>query len=255
MAAEYRRNLHPATIQACNKNICRYRDVGGHGGGYTSGMQCMIKARESSGRSLVPWLIALAALAVAAGFLVAARMSEPLSLPYPDAVTLYPAARDLPAFHLTRADGRSLTNADWQGRWTIAFFGYTNCPDVCPMTLAAFSKVRDQLGQSGVANRIRFDFISVDPARDTPEQLARYVSFYSDDFVAATGTDAELRAVTAALGLVYEHVSNTDGTIDVDHSASAVLIDPQGRQAGLVRPPFDPEQIAADLVVLARSSR
>ncbi len=218
-------------------------------------MPCIIKAREFSGRSLVPWLITLAALAAAAGFLVAARMSEPLSLPYPDAVTLYPAARDLPAFHLTRADGRPLTNADWQGRWTIAFFGYTNCPDVCPMTLAAFRKVRDKLGQSGAADRIRFDFISVDPARDTPEQLARYVGFYSNDFVAATGTDEELRRITSALGLVYEHVTSSEGTPEVDHSASAVLIDPHGRQAGLVRPPFDAEQIAANLIVLTRRSR
>jgi protein SCO1/2 len=203
-----------------------------------------------TGRSLAPWLIVIAAFAAGRGFLFGARALAPAAPPQLQAVTLFPTTRPLPDFHLTRANGESLTLADWKGRWTLAYFGFTNCPDVCPMTLAAFKLVWKRLEADGRTDRLRVDFISVDPERDTPEQLTRYVGFYSPDFVAATGTDAELGHVTSALGLLYTRTPNADGGVDVDHSASAVLIDPDGNQAGLVRPPFDAARIAADLEAL-----
>ena len=104
-------------------------------------------------------------------------------------------------------------------------------------------------------DKLRFDFISVDPARDTPEQLARYVGYFNKDFVAATGSDDALTPLTRALGLVYSREAPADGNGNyaVDHSASAVVIDPEGREVGLLRPPFDAAKIAADLDALARS--
>lgn len=207
--------------------------------------------RHASGHSLVPWLIVIAAFAAAVGFLFGARALAPPAAPQLDAIRLFPTTRALPDFTLTRANGQPLTLADWRGHWTVAFFGFTSCPDVCPMTLAAFGQVWKRLEAAGGTGRLRFDFVSVDPERDTPEQLARYAAFYHPDFVAATGTDAELRRITSALGLLYTRTPNADGGIDVDHSASAVLIDPDGNQAGLVRPPFDVAAIAADLEALA----
>jgi protein SCO1/2 len=195
-------------------------------------------------------LFVLAAFAAALGFLFGARALAPSAPPQLGAISLYPQTRELPDFHLDRADGGSLTLADWRGRWTLAYFGFTNCPDVCPTTLAAFKQVWKRLEAKGATDRLRIDFISVDPVRDTPEQLARYVAFYDPDFVAATGTDAELGHLTSALGLLYTRTPNAEGGVDVDHSASAVLIDPDGHQAGLVRPPFDPARIAADLEAL-----
>lgn len=203
-----------------------------------------------AGRVSANWLILVAALAAAVGLWAGMRVLAPAARPSLAFVVLYPAPRELPAFELDRSDGAKLTLDDWKGHWTVVFFGYTNCPDVCPTTLADFKQVWKRL-PTPAKQRLRFDFVSVDPQRDTPEQLARYVHFFDPSFVAASGSDEQLNRLTHALGLVYARGEPKDGTYDVDHSASAVLIDPQGRQAGVLRPPFDAAKIAADLALLA----
>ncbi|HEY6984935.1 MAG TPA: SCO family protein [Rhodanobacteraceae bacterium] len=207
--------------------------------------------RHCAGRVSATHLILIAAVAAAFGLWLGSRAFAPA--PPLTAAVLYPAPRPVPDFHLTRADGGALTSADWKGRWTVAFFGYTNCPDVCPTTLATFKQVWTTLHAAGLADRWRFDFISVDPDRDTPERLASYVGYFSKDFVAATGTDEELTPLTRALGLVYAREATGNGDYAVDHSASAVIIDPNGREAGLFRPPFAAKAIAADMKTLAGS--
>ncbi|MEO6689808.1 MAG: SCO family protein [Dokdonella sp.] len=203
---------------------------------------------RSSGRISATVLILIAAVAAGLGLWFGARM---LGAPPPlQNALLYPAPRALADFHLTRSDHTPLTLANWKGHWTVAFFGYTNCPDVCPTTLATFKQVWKQLDPVS-AQKLRFDFISVDPARDSPEQLARYVGYFNPDFVAATGSDEELTSLTHSLGLVYSRNKADSGDYTVDHSASAVIIDPQGRQVGMFRPPFEAGKIAADLSTLA----
>jgi protein SCO1/2 len=154
-----------------------------------------------AGRVSATYLILVAAVAAAVGLWLGSRAFAP-SAPKLAAAVMYPAPRELPDFKLQRADGAALTKADWNGRWTVAFFGYTNCPDVCPTTLATFKQVFAKLAADGSADKIRFDFISVDPERDTPEQLTKYVGYFDKDFVAATGSDEELTKVTRALGLI-----------------------------------------------------
>jgi len=208
---------------------------------------------RSAGRVSANTLILIAAVAAALGLWLGSRTFAPAPKPQLAAAVLYPAPRAIPDFHLTRADGGALTLADWKGRWTIAFFGYTNCPDVCPTTLATFKDVWTTLRAAGVADRLRFDFVSVDPERDTPDKLSKYVGYFSPDFVAATGTDEELTNLTRALGLVYARTPTGNGDYTVDHSASAIIIDPSGREAGLFRPPFVAKTIAADLEALSGS--
>ncbi|HVT33578.1 MAG TPA: SCO family protein [Rhodanobacteraceae bacterium] len=203
-----------------------------------------------AGRVSATFLILVAAVAAAIGLWFGSRAFSP-SMPKLSSAVLYPTPRELPDFMLTRADGGALTHADWKGRWTVAFFGYTNCPDVCPTTLATFKQAWTKLRADGRADKVRFDFISVDPKRDTPEHLKKYVGFFSPDFVAATGSDEELTRLTRALGLVYSVAPTGEGDYAVDHSASAVIIDPEGREIGLFRPPLDANGIAADLKTLA----
>ena len=205
-----------------------------------------------AGRVSATYLILIAAVAVALGLWLGSRAFLPAAQPALAVAVLYPSPRELPDFTLVRADGSPLTHADWKGRWTVAFFGYTNCPDVCPTTLATFKSAAAKLAADGVGERVRFDFISVDPARDTPEQLAKYVGYFSKDFVAATGSDEELTKLTHALGLIYSREPNPNGGYDVDHSASAIIVDPKGNEVGLFRPPFDAKAIAADLESLAK---
>jgi len=203
-----------------------------------------------AGRISANYLILVAAVAAAVGLWLGSRAFAP-STPRLAAAVMYPAARELPDFTLQRADGAPLTKPDWSGRWTVAFFGYTNCPDVCPTTLATFKQVFATLAADGIGDKVRFDFISVDPQRDTPELLTKYVSYFDKNFVAATGSDEELTKLTRALGLIYSREPTGNGDYAVDHSASAVLIDPAGREVGLFRPPFDAKAIAADLKTLA----
>lgn len=203
-----------------------------------------------AGRVSATYLILVAALAAAIGLWLGSRAFAP-TVPKLEAAVLYPSPRDLPDFRLERADGGTLTHADWKGRWTVAFFGYTNCPDVCPTTLATFKQVFARLRADRVADKVRFDFISVDPARDTPDVLGKYVGYFDRDFVAATGSDEELTRLTRALGLIYSREKTASGDYAVDHSASAIIVDPSGREVGLFRPPFDANAIAADLKKLA----
>jgi protein SCO1/2 len=205
---------------------------------------------RSTGRVSATVLILIGAFAAALGLWFGARMLGGPNPPQLRTAVLYPAPRALPEFHLLRSDNAPLTLADWQGHWTVAFFGYTNCPDVCPTTLATFKQVWKRLDPA-VAKKLRFTFVSVDPIRDTPELLARYVGYFSPDFIAATGSDEQLTLLTRALGLAYSRDKTDNGDYSVDHSASAVIIDPQGRQIGLFRPPFDPADVAADLSTLA----
>lgn len=208
----------------------------------------MTAPAPKSHRSFV-WLILIAALAAAVGLWLGSRQFGAAE-PKLDNAVLYPQPRPLPDFHLQQADGKPLTNADWRGRWNVVYFGYTSCPDVCPTTLAAFKSAWKTLGEQGLGNHVRFDFVSVDPQRDTPEQLGKYVAFFSPDFVAATGTDEQLTSLTRALGLLYTRTTNADGAIEVDHSGSAVIVDPDARLVGIFRPPFAPAALVHDLTAL-----
>jgi protein SCO1/2 len=208
---------------------------------------------RSAGRVSATVVILIAAFGAALGLWFGSRMVGAPAPPHLESAVLYPTPRALPDFQLIRSDTQPLTLADWKGHWTVAFFGYTNCPDVCPTTLTTFKQAWKLLGAAGALDKVRFDFISVDPARDTPAPLARYVGFFSKDFVAATGSDDELTRLTRALGLVYSREKSADGNYAVDHSASAVIIDPEGREIGLFRPPFEAAKIAADLQTLAVS--
>lgn len=205
------------------------------------------------GRTLPTFAILIAALAAGLGLWLGSRAFVP-SQPALATGLLYPSPRAVPDFALTRADGTPLTLSDWRGRWTLVFFGFTNCPDVCPTTLGTLKQAWAEIGKRGLADRVRVDFVSVDPQRDTPDQLAKYVGYFSPDFIAATGTDEELTKLTRSLGLVYARTPSGNGDYSVDHSAAIVIIDPQGRLVGLFRPPLDAAKIAADMAALAGNS-
>jgi protein SCO1/2 len=201
-------------------------------------------------RSFV-WIILAAALAAGGGLWVGNRQFSHSERPGLASAVLYPQPRALPDFQLVQANGKPLTLADWKGRWNVAYFGYVSCPDVCPTTLAVLKQVWKSLEERGLRDRVRISFVSIDPQRDTPEMLGKYVAFFSPDFLAATGSDEQLTRLTRALGLLYSRTTGANGEIQVDHSGSAVIVDPQGRLVGMFRPPFAAADVAADLATLA----
>jgi protein SCO1/2 len=177
----------------------------------------------------------------------------PVAAPALQAVRLYSERRPMPPFALRGARG-PLANADLQGHWTLVFLGFTHCPDVCPTTLSQLAQAQAVWQSVPEATRPRLWFVSVDPARDAPEALATYAGHFHADTVVATADEPALQEFVKALGLVYMKVDQPGGDYMMEHSSSLVLLDPQGRQAGLVRAPIDPRAIAADLAMLAKET-
>ena len=151
----------------------------------------------------------------------------------------------VPELGLARTDGRAFSTAELRGRWALFFFGYTTCPDVCPLTLANVSLVRRQLG--GAAPEAFF--VTVDPARDTPARLRDYMANFDPGIVALTGTEEQLAAARAAFGVVIEKrvVEGSGAAYFVDHTALVYLVNP-AQQVQLVYPHgMAPADIVADL--------
>ncbi|MEO8160478.1 MAG: SCO family protein [Arenimonas sp.] len=218
------------------------------------------KTRGSVSRTLL--LVLAAALAAGAG-LYAARHWLPArstgaspeataSLqPQLRSIRLISPPRALPAFNLRLSDGGEATPATLQDHWTVVFLGFTHCPDVCPTTLAELSKAQKTWATLPAGIRPRLLFVSVDPERDTPAIVGDYAHYFSADTLAASPTPEALAQFAQSIGMVYMKVSEPGGSYSMDHSATLVLLDPQGRQAGLIRPPLAAQQIADDLRLLA----
>ena len=162
------------------------------------------------------------------------------------AATRFPVARDISAFELVDHHGKPFTNSSLQGFWSFMFFGYTHCPDVCPTTLSVLNSVAQQLGNE--ADNVRFVFITVDPERDTPEHLARFVSYFNSDFIGVTGNSAAIDVLTKQLGVLSMRVAsgeNPDSYL-MDHTAGVFLVDPDGKYHAVFMPPLTAELIVAN---------
>ncbi|HEY1075183.1 MAG TPA: SCO family protein [Fontimonas sp.] len=168
--------------------------------------------------------------------------------------TLLQTPRTLPAFSLTDELGQPFGAEQLRGHWTLLFPGFTYCPDVCPTTLALLKNVQAQLGEPAAAS-LQIALFSIDPERDTPETLKRYVQFFSPSFKGVTTNEPELQKVAAALGVAYIKVpAEGDGPeakgYTMDHSAALVLVNPQGQLAGYFTPPFQVDALVKDLQTL-----
>ncbi|MCG9712846.1 SCO family protein [Shewanella insulae] len=144
----------------------------------------------------------------------------------------YPQQRPLSPFELTDQNGKAFTNVQLKDKWNLFFVGYTSCPDVCPTTLGKLAAAYRQL--EGVVD-LQVVFLSVDPARDTQKKLKDYIDFFNPNFVAVTATHSQLQPLTRELGFVYTMVGDGDN-YQVDHSASMVLISPDGTRVATVKP-------------------
>lgn len=157
----------------------------------------------------------------------------------------------IPAFSLVNQDGKAFGREDLEGKWSLLFFGFTHCPDVCPTTLYDLHQVKSRLdGTRGVdENAWQVVFVSIDPERDTPEKLRDYVAYFDPSFLAVTGEHAQLEPLARKLAIAYRIEEHEPGapTYDVDHSVSILLANPEGRIHGIFPAPHDIEQMAAVL--------
>ncbi len=152
-------------------------------------------------------------------------------------------------FKLTDHTGKAAQLADYRGKAVVLFFGYTQCPDVCPTTLTIMKDALLRLGDD--AKRVQVVFVTVDPARDTRELLAQYVPSFNPSFVGLNGDEASIAAVAKDFRVFYAKQPGTTPTsYSVDHSTGSYAFDPQGRLRLLIRHGETPERVASDLKLL-----
>jgi len=179
-------------------------------------------------------------VAVMAGFMY--RLSQPRMLTDHElreyGAMMLETPRRFSDFKFTDHRGEPFTREQLNGRWTLVFFGFTHCPDICPTTLATLNKVVAAMTEEERA-ALQVVMLSVDPERDTPDKLASYVPFFNADFIGLTGDQAQLLNLATQLGAVYTKVPLKGGDYTVDHSGNIVLINPMGDYHGLFRPPFE----------------
>ncbi|MDP2213901.1 SCO family protein [Phenylobacterium sp.] len=146
-------------------------------------------------------------------------------------------------FELVDQDGRAVDQSILEGRWSVVFFGFTYCPDICPSTLQSVAAAQDQLGPRGAD--LQTVFISVDPERDTPEQLKTYLSLdaFPDGVIGLTGTPAQIEQVAKSY-YVYYRKSGEGPDYTIDHSTAAYLMDPQGRFNRVLAYGMSPDEMA-----------
>ena len=149
-------------------------------------------------------------------------------------------------FHLINDKGHTVTDADYRGRWMLVFFGYTNCPDECPLTLQKMAAALKNLGP--LADKVAPLFITVDPARDTPARLASYLENFDPRIVGLTGSDEQIAAAAKAYRVYYSPAEHEKSGADiVGHSTFLYLMNPAGKFNALLPSDVDAEKLSAIL--------
>ena len=150
-------------------------------------------------------------------------------------------------------DGRMRTLDDFKGKVTVVFFGYTQCPDVCPTTLAELAQVKKALGADG--ERLQGVFVTIDPERDTPEVLRQYVTSFDPGFVALRGNAEQTAAAAKEFKVFYAKVpGKSAGSYTMDHTAASYVFDPSGRLRLFVRYGSGAAALADDVRTLLRTA-
>ena len=167
------------------------------------------------------------------------------------ALMVLPESRVIADFALVDDEGAAFSLDNLREHWSLMFFGYTHCPDVCPSTLYDLKLIQEKLDPLNDATEsgLQVLFVSVDPERDSPEQLKQYVNYFHPGFIGVTGPQEQLAPLTMQLGIAYridEHEADSL-QYNVDHSVSILLMDPKGRLHGVFPAPHDADKMAGEL--------
>lgn len=165
-----------------------------------------------------------------------------------------PQPLPLEPFTLVDHEALPFTRDRLEGRWTLLVFGYTHCPDVCPVTLAQVRDARALLEQQSPALDVAAVFVSIDPERDTPDRVAAYVAAFDEDLVGVTGTAEAVAAFAGQLRVKYAPTRRSPGRYLVDHSSAVALLTPRAELAALFSVPLRPERLASDLRAIAEAA-
>ena len=193
-------------------------------------------------------LIIVLALALGAGLALGFWLQSSRVTTADIKATVLNPPRELTGFDLVTHLGTPFNLDSLKGKWSFVFFGYTNCPDVCPTTLATLAQMDKEINRikdAGQATQVVF--VSVDPERDTPEALSQYVPYFDPAFIGVTGNPADIEALTRQLGILHMRVDEDDSkNYLVDHSASILLFNPRGQLRAHFGAPHVASEIAQD---------
>lgn len=192
-------------------------------------------------------IVVVVIVAFAAGLLLA-RMLTPskVETPQTERATVFSTPRAVPPLDLVDQDGSPLGPDFFKGHWTLVFFGFTQCPDVCPTTLATLAQSVRQLADLPPARQPRVLLVSVDPERDTADILAPYVRFFDPAFLAARGSLEATAAAAAAFNVPYAKVELPDGGYTLDHGSGIFIVGPSGGTVAYLSSPHEAATIAND---------
>jgi len=202
----------------------------------------MLRELSNSNR-LIPVMVALSILAAGAGFYVSLKLSQQQQQQNPGIEGFFwPNPKQITNFNAIDHQSKPFGLNQIKGKWSFIFFGYTHCPDICPVTLSIMADAYNQLASNNTNTQIIF--VTVDPERDTTEKLSRYVSYFNEHFIGLGGNSEMIDSLTKQIGVAY--YLNKKGKTDnylVDHSASIFIIDPNARMVAKLSAPHESGQI------------
>jgi protein SCO1/2 len=164
-------------------------------------------------------------------------------------IVLLQEGRPMPALTMSNQEGQTVAMDGLKGRWSLLFFGYTFCPDICPITLAQLREIQRKLPPTA-ARRLQVYFVTVDPQRDTPAQLKNYLGYFSEGFVGLTAPEAVLSRLSTAISVPYLPPDTRQPNYTVQHSGNLAVVGPDGRLRGFIRAPFDTAKVLRRLPAL-----
>ncbi len=194
-----------------------------------------------------PYIITLIALVLGFGGSWYFQSSKPITL---EAGRWYgDQAKTLAGFELSDQNNQPFGIEQLKGKWNLLYFGFTHCPDICPISLQAMADMMEAIDDKQVRDDIRVTFVSVDPDRDTPALLKSYVEYFNPSFVGATAPLPELKKLTTSIGIAHKLEKDSDDQTSylVTHSGAIVLLNPQAELSGLFSAPHDALAMARDM--------
>ncbi len=164
----------------------------------------------------------------------------------------YPSLKTFSGFELINHKQEKVTIDSFDGHWTLLFFGFTHCPDVCPTTLTELQKTFKILQSKNLKSMPQVLFVSVDPERDNPNTLKEYISFFNPTFNAATADASNILSIASQVGVAYHIAEHEKNSLNytVDHTAAVFLVNPEKQLYGIFKSPHDSNMIANDLIKL-----
>ncbi|WP_444995963.1 SCO family protein [Aliikangiella sp. IMCC44359] len=170
---------------------------------------------------------------------------------------VYPKKNPIRGFTLSRHDKQPFDYSNFLDRWNLIFMGYTNCPDVCPMTLSDITKIYNQITPE-LQKNFQIIFLSVDPVRDNLEHMAKYLDHFHSDFVGVTGEKQQIDNLVSVLGGIYSINTEDEKFYSVDHTARIFIVSPKGERYGIISSEAmhnkDKSQLIKELNLLAKST-